>query len=75
MSCHMGTQATTARYSARPTGCAVDDLVEVLGEAVADSAVVERPLGHALADAGHEHVAVGVGASVAQRDEVHHLAR
>ena len=44
---------------------AVDDLVEVLGQAVADAAVVERPLGHALGDAGDEHVPVGSGAGCA----------
>src|SRR5579862_5179535 len=36
---------------------AVDDLVEVLAQAVADPAVVESPLGQALGDAGDQTVA------------------
>ena len=60
--------------SAAPTGLAVDDLVEVLGEAVAGAAVA-RPLGHALGDARDELLAFGCRAPVAQRDEVQHPAR
>src|SRR5688500_8795233 len=53
----------------------VDDLVEVLGQAVADSTVGERPLGHALGDARDEHLAgVRVVPAVPQGDEAHHLA-
>ena len=46
----------------------VDDLVEVLGEAVPDRAV-PPPLGHALGDPGDELLALGSRAAVAQRDQ------
>src|SRR5690242_15301696 len=49
----------------------VDDLVEVLGQAVADLTGAipgsHRPARHALADPGHQPVAIGVLAAVAQR--------
>src|SRR5947207_2631276 len=47
---------------------AVDHLVEVLRQPEADLAVA-TPLGHALRDARHEHVAVGRLTTVPQRDE------
>ena len=55
-------------------GHGVDDLIEVLAQSVADPSVGERPLCHALADAGEQLMAVRVGAPVAQRDEVERVA-
>src|ERR1700722_13708871 len=50
----------------------VHDLIEVLRQPVADSPVVEGPLGEALGDARDELVAVGVRPPVAQGDEPEH---
>src|SRR5213076_2487312 len=54
-------------------GLPVDHLVEVLRQTEADLAVA-TPLGHALRDARHEHVAVGRLTTVPQRDERQHAA-
>src|SRR5262245_22176267 len=53
--------------------CAVDDLVEVLAEAVAHE-VAAAVLGHAFGDAGLQFLAIRRRAAIAQRDQRKDLA-
>src|SRR5665213_559465 len=66
--------SVSERLLGDPHWRAVDDLIEVLRQPVADTAVIEGPLGESLGDACHHVIALGCPAPVPQGNETQDAA-